>query len=140
MIFYSDRLVPKDSAACARGPFIFICPKYRGDVGLLEHERTHVKQWFVVTAISIAVFIFFAHAIYNRTSFPVFSITPFFMAFNSVIYTLFPKYRLYSELEAYKVQARYYHDDRRPLFARFICDKYRLSVNYDDVLADLNRK
>ena len=140
MIFYTDRFVPENSAACARGPFIFIRPEKRGDRGLLEHERLHVKQWFVVTAVSIIAYLVFAHVVYQHTQFPVFSITPVFVALNGVIYTVFQRYRLYSEVAAYRVQARYYSDDRRPLFARFICDKYGLSVNYADVLADLNRE
>lgn len=110
MVFYSDRFVPKDSAACARGPFIFIRPQYRANVGLLEHERVHVRQWY-------------------RT-----------LGIHSFLYLLSKRYRLNAEVEAYRAQARYYADDRRPLFARFICDKYRLSVNYADVLADLNRE
>ena len=64
MIFYSDRLVPENSGACARGPFIFIRETKRGDKGLLEHERLHVKQWFVVTAVSIIAYLVFAHVVY----------------------------------------------------------------------------
>ena len=107
MIFYTNRPVPSGAAACARGPFIFIRPKYRGDVGLLEHERVHVKQCY-------------------RT-----------LGIHAFLYLLSKRYRLNAEVEAYRAQARYYADDRRPLFARFICDKYGLSVSYAEVLAAL---
>lgn len=37
----------------ARGPLIKLLPKYQNDVGLIEHEKTHVWQWYVVMAIGL---------------------------------------------------------------------------------------
>lgn len=45
MIIYTSRLVPKGFAAITLGFIILIRPQYRGDVGLLAHERVHVRQW-----------------------------------------------------------------------------------------------
>jgi hypothetical protein len=45
MIIYTNCLVPDNSAAITFGFIILIRPKYRGDIGLLAHERTHVRQW-----------------------------------------------------------------------------------------------
>lgn len=77
MIFYTNRFVPETSAACTRGPLIFIRPEYKNDIGLLEHEKTHVRQWY-------------------RTC-----------GFHSIIYPLSQLYRLKAELEAYKCQLNY---------------------------------
>lgn len=104
MIFYTDRFVPDGSAGCARGPAIFIRPQYKGDVGLLEHEKVHRWQWL-------------------RT-----------LGIHSFLYLFFSEYRLAAEVEAYKEQARHYPDDRLPLFAVFISRNYRLAISPDDAL------
>lgn len=46
IVFYTNRLVGKAFAGAARGPFIFIRPEFKGDQGLLEHERVHVRQFW----------------------------------------------------------------------------------------------
>ena len=62
------------------GPFIKIRNKYIDDKGLLEHELTHSKQVY-------------------RTMF-----------LHGLMYKFSEKYRVKSEVEAYKVQASYYTD------------------------------
>lgn len=76
-IFYTNRFIPKDYAACTRGPCIFIRPEYRGDIGLLEHEKVHVRQWV-------------------RT-----------LGVHSILYLMSKKYRLRAEVEAYRKQLVY---------------------------------
>lgn len=47
MIFYTNWfLLKRFSAATWCSPFIFIRPSRKGDVGLLEHEKVHVKQFW----------------------------------------------------------------------------------------------
>ncbi len=77
IVFYTDRLIPQQFAGCARGPVIFIRPKYKNDKGLLEHEKVHVRQFW-------------------RT-----------LGFHGLIYKFSKSYRLKCELEAYSVQLRY---------------------------------
>jgi hypothetical protein len=45
-IFYTDLLIPARFAATTYGPFIFIRPTYKNDVGLRAHELTHVVQFW----------------------------------------------------------------------------------------------
>lgn len=77
MIIYTDKLIPAGKAACTRGPIIFIRPQYKGDLGLLEHERTHVRQWW-------------------RTC-----------GWHSLWYASNKKYRYQSEIEAYREQLKF---------------------------------
>ena len=77
IVFYTDRLIPQQFAGCARGPVIFIRPKYKNDKGLLEHEKVHVRQFW-------------------RT-----------LGLHGPIYKFSKSYRLKCELEAYSVQLRY---------------------------------
>jgi hypothetical protein len=44
--FYTDRFIGEGFAGIAKGPFIFIRPKHKGDRGLLEHEKVHVRQYW----------------------------------------------------------------------------------------------
>jgi hypothetical protein len=104
LTFYTNFGIPEQFAGCTRGPFVFIRPEYRNDVGLLKHEQTHVKQWF-------------------RT-----------LGFHPLMYLLSDSYKLASEVECYKEQAKEYSDDRLPMFAVFIADKYGLNISAEDAL------
>lgn len=44
-VFYTDRFVGDNFAGTTYGPFIFIRPQYRADIGLLKHEQVHVAQF-----------------------------------------------------------------------------------------------
>lgn len=77
MIIYTDKLVPADRAACTRGPVILIRPSYKGDLGLLEHERVHVRQWWRTCGL------------------------------HSVMYAFSKKYRYQAEIEAYREQLKF---------------------------------
>jgi hypothetical protein len=81
IVIYNDYLVPSRFGGFTVFPFIFIRKKYRGDVGLLAHEREHIRQWL---------------------RYPVLW---WFM------YVLSKKWRLRWEVEAYKVQMGFSPND-----------------------------
>jgi hypothetical protein len=107
LTFYVDSL-PPSMGGCANGPVIRILKQYKDDVGLYQHELTHVKQWF-------------------RT-----------LGLHSFFYLFNQQYKLDAEVEAYKVQAKYYEDDRKPLFAKFISQYYDIDVFPEYALRMLN--
>lgn len=109
MVFYTDRFVKTGFAGTTYGPFIFIRPKYKSDVGLLAHEQTHVRQFWRM--------------------FPILGIR----------YRLSKKWRFAIEAEAYAVQSRYYADDRVPLFAKMISEKYGLGVSIEVAEREIRR-
>jgi len=45
MIFYTNWFVRAGFAGTAYGPVAFIRPQYHDDVGLLAHEKTHIRQF-----------------------------------------------------------------------------------------------
>ncbi len=107
LVFYVSSL--RDGVAGeARGPVVRILEIYRGDRGLLEHELVHVRQFW--TRLLVV---------------------------HSLAYLFSRRYRFAAEVEAYREQARWYPDDRLPLFARFIAERYRLSVSAEEALAAL---
>lgn len=75
--FYTNRFIPAEHAACARGFVIFIRPEYKDDKGLLAHEMEHVYQWCATIGL------------------------------HSFFYLLSKQYRLWAEVEAYKEQLKY---------------------------------
>jgi hypothetical protein len=45
-VFYTDSIIQSKFSGQTYGPFIFIRPSKRSDIGLLEHEKVHVKQFW----------------------------------------------------------------------------------------------
>lgn len=107
MIFYTNFGVPKQHQAATRGPFIFIRPEHKGDKGLLEHEKVHRKQWL-------------------RT-----------LGLHSLLYLFVEDYRLRSEVEAFREQAKHYSDDRMPRFAELLAMNYRIDITVAEALLAL---
>ena len=65
---------PEGSNGCANACFVRIRKGYENDLGLLEHEKVHVRQFW-------------------RT-----------LGLHSILYLISKRYRLKAEVEAYKVQ------------------------------------
>ena len=109
-VFFSDLFMPKRFAGYTVGPLIFIRPSHRDDVGLLAHERVHVRQWLRSLGL-----------------------------LHSLRYLLSDSYKLACEVEAYQAQAACYPDDRLPLFAGYIAKDYSLSITQADALKLLRK-
>jgi hypothetical protein len=99
--------LPDGFSGTANGPVIRLLKSHKDDIGLYQHELEHVKQWF-------------------RT-----------LGMHSFLYLLSDRYKLWSEVQAYKVQSGYYAEDRRAMFARFIATRYNLSITEADALEKL---
>ena len=104
-IYYTDN-VPSGSAGCANGPVIRIRPEYEDDKGLLEHEKTHVRQFW-------------------RT-----------LGFHSLMYLLIKRYRLNAEVEAYRVQLEYIPGEMKEInrrkFSNRIATRYGLKISEEE--------
>ena len=44
--FYTDLFIPARFGGITYGIFIFLRPKYKNDNGILQHELTHVRQFY----------------------------------------------------------------------------------------------
>lgn len=97
--FYTDRFIPSRFSGYSIGPVILIRPSAKQDVGLLEHEKTHRRQWLKTAGL------------------------------HSFLYVLSKQYRLKAEAEAYAKQVEYTDSRPVDLFAFFICTKYGLSIS-----------
>ena len=99
LTFYTNRFIPERFAGYTIGPVILIRPDKRGDVGLLRHEQTHQRQWVWTLGL------------------------------HPLLYRFSRRYRLRAEVEAYQRQANWYIEDRRPLFAKYLAEKYKLDIS-----------
>lgn len=86
------------------GPIVFINKDLKWDKGLLEHELTHVKQWYRLPVL------------------------------HNILYIVSDKYKLKSELEAYKNQIPFARDQEfaLSLAAHKLANNYKLKVSYED--------
>jgi len=111
LTFYTNKFIPKRAAACARGPVIFIRPKYRNDIGILEHEKVHRWQWILTLGI------------------------------HSFLYLLIKRYRLWAEVMAYKKQLQFPpangKDIYRRKYAHYIATGYKLKITEEDAYLKL---
>ncbi len=80
MIIFTDSFIPTRFAGYTIGPFNLIRPKYKNDIGLIEHEKTHSKQFWNTLGVAM------------------------------LLYTFSKTYRYKYELEAYRVQLKYSPD------------------------------
>jgi hypothetical protein len=107
LVIYTDKL-PKDwQGGVTQGPVIRLRPKYKDDPGILAHELVHVRQWYLTLTL------------------------------HSLLHLLVPRYKLWSEVQAYREQAKHYAEDRRPQFAEFLASRYGLDITASQALERL---
>lgn len=130
---YTDNL-PVGAGGCANGPVIRIQPKRRGDEGLLLHELEHVKQWYVMLGVGLLLalaLVLLGHSEYWPHA------AMLGVVLHPLAYVGIPRHRLWCEVQAYRVQAAAYADDRRALFAVFLSRDYGLDLSVSDALKEL---
>lgn len=119
------------------GPLAIIHPDYAGDLGLIAHEQEHVAQWLGTGMIGAAL-AGIGCGLAGAPPFWFAAIVAFgFLGLHHALYAAVPAYRLWAELDAYRTQAAWYVDDRRPLFARFLAERYGLGIREAEALARL---
>ena len=133
---YTDRFIPKRHQAVTRGPIILIRPEHRDDRGLLEHEREHVRQWLAVSIMACSIL---GLLIYALMGVEMIQWAALGMGVHGALYSLVPEYRLASEIDAFREQARHYPDDRIPTFAALLTSNYDLDIYFDEALRELRK-
>ena len=134
---YTDNL-PDNVGGCANACVVRIRTKYRDDAGIHAHEAEHVRQWWLGVLIGALV----ALAISSMSS-EWSGYWPLALsaggALHPLAYLLLPRYRLWAEARAYRIQATHYPDDRTRLFAGFISTRYNLKISAAQALEELKK-
>ena len=115
------------------GPFIVIDPKYKRDIPLLMHERTHAGQFWLAATVWFAVF----GGAYWLTGHIVAAllIIPGGGA-HQILQKLLPAYHRYVVITAHRAQLRYSDNpfDDAEFFAHHIAHHYNTGLTYSEAL------
>lgn len=130
LIKYVEQL-PNGFGGTAQGPIIKILPKYKNDVGLVEHEKTHVRQWYALMAIGVllcTMLTLFA----SSALWPVYGLAP---CLHPLLYKFVRPYRRWSEVQAYRKQIATGGYNNVEFAVTALIDKYGLRLSVDEVRA-----
>lgn len=83
-------------AALAQGPLIKLLPKYQHDVGLLGHEKTHVRQWYAVLVVGMLL-----GTLLTFWFWPLYGLSLFL---HQSLHKFIRPYRRWREVQAYRKQ------------------------------------
>ena len=94
------RKLPHGFGSTAQGPIIKLLTKYKDDVGLVKHEKTHVRQWYAVLGVGFLLctllLLFVSTALW-----PLYGAAPFL---HQLLYRFARPYRRWCEVRAYRKQ------------------------------------
>ena len=130
MIKYVKEL-PNGFGGTAQGPLIKILPKYKYDIGLLEHEKVHVRQWYAWLALGLLIGTLLTLLV-SPSLWPLFGLAPFL---HSLLYKFVRPYRRWCEVQAYRKQLAtggYYSND---FAVAALVEKYDLNLSADKAKA-----
>lgn len=96
---YTDEL-PDGFGGTTFGPTIRIRPQYQDDQGLLEHEKTHVRQWYALMGLGLAIVTAIVLLV-SPALCPVAAVAPFL---HTLLYKFLRPYRQWCEVQAYRKQ------------------------------------
>ena len=134
IVHYSDN-VPEGVGGYAKMCYVRIRPKYKGtDVGIHKHEDLHVTQWYILFLGWVALCVGVAGMLGDPYYVIALAFIPWGAAIHPALYWLVKEYKLASEVEAYKEQAKHYEDDRLPKFAGYISRDYGLNITEEAAL------
>ena len=123
--------------AYAKGCVITVNNKYRNDKALLAHEKTHVRQWWLMT---IPLFIVFIALIPYMNDLAFVLGFPVVVMGHNLLYTVSKKYRLHCELQAYKHQLAMNNNIGIYNAAKALADDYDLDIDFDTALKLLRKR
>lgn len=130
LVKYSDE-VPEQFGGLASGPLIRIRPKYKGDAGLLEHEKTHVRQWYALTVLGLVS----AAALVLLVSpelWPTIGAAP---SLHPLLYKFLRPYRRWCEVKAYRKQIAIGGYISNEFAVTALVEKYALGLSVDEARA-----
>ena len=130
LIKLSEEL-PSGFGGTAQGPLIKLLPKYQSDVGLIEHEKAHVRQWYFWFALGLLICTVLTLLV-SLFLWPLFGLTP---VLHQVLYKFVRSYRRWCEVQAYRKQiatGRYSSND---FAVTMLVEKYDLDLSIDEARA-----
>lgn len=115
----------------AQGPLIKILPKYKDDTGLIEHEKTHVRQWYAAMAIALLLCALLTLFV-SSSLWPLFGLAP---VVHPLLYKLVRPYRQWCEVQAYRKQLATGGYGGNEFAVIALVEKYDLGLSADEAKA-----
>lgn len=102
---------------------IVINPKYEHNEGIFAHEYEHLKQWYVMTILSVSVLLLFAIFV---SAFALL-LLPFTVWVRRLVYNNITSYRQYAEVAAFQKQMAISPTDTDH-YEKALASHYRLGI------------
>jgi len=109
---------------------IRVNPKWVDDKPMLEHEKVHVKQWYMSLFCGIAAFI-----VLYLFGYPNLAIAGLVAGITGkeLLYIFVPSVRLFLEIQAYRKQLSYVENPDYDHYAKVIVDYYNVKATKEEV-------
>ena len=120
----------------AQGPLIKILSKYKDDTGLIEHEKTHVRQWYAVLAIGLLLCTLLMLLV-SLSLWPLLGLAP---SLHPLLYKFVRPYRRWCEVRAYRKQLAAGGYDSTDFAVTALVEKYDLNLSTNEARALLALK
>lgn len=130
LIQLSEKL-PNGFVGTAQGPLIKLLYKYKDDVGLIEHEKMHVRQWYAVLGAGLLLCTLLTLLILPSL-WPLYGLAPFG---HQMLYKLVRPYRRWSEVQAYRKQIAIGGYASNEFAVTALVEKYDLRLGADEARA-----
>ena len=127
----SSKKLPNGFGGTAQGPLIKILSKYKGDIGLLEHEKTHVRQWYAVLAIGVLICTLLTLLV-SPSLWPLYGLALFS---HQLLYKFVRPYRRWCEVKAYRKQVAVGGYDSNDFAVAALVEKYDLNLSTNEAKA-----
>ena len=127
---YTDKLA-NGFGGTAQGPVIKILSKYKDDAGLLEHEKTHVRQWYAVLALGLLLCTLLT-LIVLPSLWPLYGLALFS---HQLLYKFVRPYRRWCEVKAYRKQIAIGGYASNEFAVTALVEKYGLRLGADEARA-----
>ena len=130
VIDFTEKL-PSGFGGTAQGPLIKLLPKYQHDVGLIEHEKTHVRQWYAVLGVGLLLCTLLT-LLLSPSLWPLYGAAPFL---HQLLYRFARPYRRWCEVRAYRKQIETGGYAGTEFAVTALVEKYDLRLGADEVRA-----
>lgn len=121
--------IPAGFGGQANGPFVRILKKYRHDQGLLEHEKTHVRQWW--GGIGIMLVLTALACVCGLPGEVVVGLVGLAPSAHPLAYRLCRPYRQWAEVRAYRIQLGVGRYANSAFAVDALVNKYKLRLTPD---------
>lgn len=126
-IKYTDSL-PQGFGGTAQGPLIKLLAKYQHDMGLIEHEKTHVRQWYAVLALGLLLCTLLTLLV-SPSLWPMYGLAP---SLHPLLYKFVRPYRRGCEVQAYRKQIAIGGYASNEFAVTALVEKYDLRLGADE--------